>query len=97
MEKSIRIKLLGREYPLRVSEKDEDRTLALAGHVDDKLRSFRETHPDQSDTTAATITCLALADDLFSIKEELERRDAYYASELARLEERLGAALESVS
>ncbi len=65
LQKTIRVSLLGREYTLRVKEENEGLTRELAQYVDGKLRAFREAHPEQSETTAAIITALAVAEELF--------------------------------
>jgi cell division protein ZapA len=65
MQKSIRVRLLGRDYTLRVRDENESLTRELEEYVDGKLRAFRDAHPEQSDTTAAIITALAIAEELF--------------------------------
>jgi cell division protein ZapA len=65
MQKSIRVRLLGRDYTLRVRDENETLTRELEEYVDGKLRAFRDAHPEQSDTTAAIITALAIAEELF--------------------------------
>lgn len=65
LQKTLRVTLLGREYTLRVKEENEGLTRELAQYVDGKLRAFREAHPEQSETTAAIITALAIAEELF--------------------------------
>ncbi len=93
MEKSIRVRLMGREYALRVAPEHEERTRAYAAYVDRKLQAFRSAHPDQSETTAALITALALAEELFAAREEAETLRKATEEELAALERRLGSAL----
>ncbi len=93
MEKSIRVRLMGREYALRVAPEHEARTRAYAAYVERKLQAFREAHPDQTETTAALITALALAVELFTAREELEAFRQATEEELDRLEHSLRAAL----
>ncbi len=93
MEKSIRVRLLEREYALRVAPEHEERTRAYAAYVDRKLKAFRSAHPDQSETTAALITALALAEELFTAREEVEGLRQATEEEIVALERRLGSAL----
>jgi cell division protein ZapA len=65
LQKSIRVTLLGREYTLRVKEDSESLTRELAQYVDAKMRTFKDAHPEQSETTAAIITAMAIAEELF--------------------------------
>ncbi len=66
----IRIRVLDREYTLRVREGDEEATRAMADYVDAKMRTFRTEHPEQSEFTSTIITALALAEEVFTIREE---------------------------
>ena len=93
MEKSIRIRLLEREYALRVAPEHEEHTRAYAAYVDRKLKAFRTAHPDQTETTAALITALALAEELFAAREEVEALRRATEDEIVALERRLGSAL----
>lgn len=72
MSRSVRVRLLGREYPLLVAPDAEATLLELATYVDGKLQAFREAHPDKNDTTTAVITALAIAEDLFSLQQAHE-------------------------
>ena len=42
---SIRVRILDREYPLRVSPGDEDYTVHLAQMVDERIRRLRQALP----------------------------------------------------
>ncbi|MDX1430161.1 MAG: cell division protein ZapA [Rhodothermales bacterium] len=70
MEKSIRVRILGREYGLRVDENDEKLTKDIAKYLDVKMRSFRDAHPDQQDVTTAVIAGLAVTEELFTHQNE---------------------------
>lgn len=72
MEKSIRVQVLGREYALRVREEDEGATREIAAYVDAKMRAFKQAHPDQPEMTAAIVTALAIAEELYAAREEQE-------------------------
>jgi len=93
MDKPIRVRLLGREYTLRVREEDEALTQEMAAYVSAKMEAFRNAHPDQSEITAAVITALALAEEVYTL------RDTQYPpeldAELDALEKRLTDALSN--
>ena len=81
MEKSVRVKILGREYGLRVQEDDEGLTQEIASYLDSKMRLFRDAHPEQQDVTTAVIAGLAVTEELFtnqsrlsSDREEIDRQ-----------------------
>ena len=69
MQKSIRVSILGKKYPLRVHEKDEAALRAVANTVDARMRSFKVQHPDQPDLVAAVISALALAEEMLAVRE----------------------------
>ena len=43
----IKIRLLGKDYTLRVAEEDELATLEMAEYLDKKLTTFKKAHPDE--------------------------------------------------
>lgn len=68
MDNAVRIRILDREYTLRVREGDEEATQEWARYVDDKMRAFKAAHPHQSELTTAIITALALAEELHACR-----------------------------
>ena len=70
MEKSIRVQVLGREYALRVREEDERATREIAAYVHAKMKAFKQAHPDQPEMTAAIVTAMAIAEELYAAREE---------------------------
>ncbi|BBM68797.1 cell division protein ZapA [Rhodothermus marinus] len=75
LEKSIQISILGRRYPLRVRAEDEALMYRLAAMVEEKMRAFREAHPEQSELTAAVIVALSLAEALHEAQKALRELD----------------------
>lgn len=95
MQKSIRVQIAGRDYSLRVRVENETLTRELANYVDTKLRAFKEAHPEQSDTTAAIITALAIAEELFLERSGTDDGGAALARALDELERELASVLTS--
>ena len=60
--KSIRVTILGREYPLRVAPADEAYTLHLASTVNERLTRLRNNIPTHPDLTHAVIGALDSAE-----------------------------------
>ena len=69
MEKSIRVRILGRDYPLRVHEDAEAATREVAALVDARMQAFKTAHPEQPDLVTAVVTALALAEELYNTRE----------------------------
>jgi cell division protein ZapA len=68
MDKSIRVTILEREYPLRVSVDEEARARAIAGRVEERMQSIRRRLPTESDLTIAVMAAMAIADELYATK-----------------------------
>jgi cell division protein ZapA len=93
MPKSIRVRILGREYPLKVQDENEAVTREMAAYVNDRIQAFRHAHPEQSDLVAAVVTALALAGDLFNAWAASEQTLHTLDDELSALDQRLAEAL----
>ncbi len=91
--KSLRVEILGRSYTLRVRAENQDMTRKLAEYVDTKMTVFRDSHPEQSDTTAAVITAMAIAEELFLERATRDQVRESVDSELTELEHVLADAL----
>lgn len=93
MEKSIRVRLLNRDYVLRVEEGHEESTREMVGYVAARMQAFRTAHPDQSDLTAAVITALAITEELYLLREAYAAQDDALGGQLQALEHQLTTAL----
>ncbi|GAB5536664.1 MAG: hypothetical protein Rubg2KO_29130 [Rubricoccaceae bacterium] len=94
---SIRVRILDREYPLRVAPGDEAYTVHLAQRVDERMRRLRTALPSQPDLTHAVISALELAEELYAAKAETDQIKAKVEVEAGVLSERLTEALEGLS
>ena len=90
MDKSIRIRILDREYPLRVKAEEEERALTVAGRVEERMQAIRRRLPAEPDLTVAVMAAMAIADDLYATQA------AEVASHEAALDE-IDALIESLS
>jgi cell division protein ZapA len=97
MSKSIRVRVLGREYSLRVEEDHEELALEIAAFVDNKMRAFRKAHPDQHEVTAGVITALAIAEELFTERRSRGDFDRWLEDELQSIDAKLADALDEES
>ncbi len=97
MEKPIRVRILGREFALRVAEEHEQTTREIAALVDERMQAFKDAHPEQPEMTAAIITALALAEENRVLQDEHAQRCAELEAQLDRWSDRLGQALPEPS
>ncbi len=93
MANSIRIRILNRDFSLVVEKRDEQRTRELASYVDTKIREFRRSHPEQPEVTAAIIAAMAVAEELFTERDQRAELETHLSGELSEMAERLSEAL----
>ncbi len=86
MEKTIRVDVMGREYPLRIAASDEAVTREMAAYVDARMRAFRAAFPKQPEVTTAVVTALALVEELFAARDAQARMLAEADREAAQLD-----------
>ncbi len=94
LEQPLRVKILEREYALRIAKEDESHTMQIATYLDTKMRSFRKAHPDQSEVTTAVITALAVTEELFALQDKLDVEEVSMETHLGELDEILARALK---
>ncbi|MEM1043270.1 MAG: cell division protein ZapA [Bacteroidota bacterium] len=90
---SLRVEILGHEYPLRVDEADAALTREVAAYVDERMHAFRNEVPGVSDMTHAVLSALAIAEELHLAWGELERLRTAVGADADALAERLDEAL----
>jgi cell division protein ZapA len=66
MDKSIRVNILDREYPLRVKAEEEVRAREVAERVEQRMQAIRRRLPAEPDLTVAVMAAMAIADDLYA-------------------------------
>lgn len=93
MPESIRVRILNRDFSLRVDEEAEELTRRIARYVDKKMQAFLREHPHQPEVTASIITAMAIAEELFTERDERARLEAELDAELGQLADRLDGAL----
>ncbi len=95
MEKSISVRVMGREYTLRVNEEDEAMTKEIAAYVDDKMTAFRTAFPKQPEITTAVIAALAIAEELHTARDKQDKLIADTDEELVALADKLSFVLDA--
>ena len=95
MEKSVTVHILGKSYSLRVAVEDEALTREIAAYVDGKMTAFRRSFPKQDESTSAVIVALAIAEELFTLKEKTDSLSENTSKELDDLSRLLETVLTS--
>lgn len=63
--KSIKVTILGKQYPLKVEESEEEAMKRISQYVDEKFRQYKKELNKQPDTTIMTLAALSIAEELF--------------------------------
>ncbi|MEM0961650.1 MAG: cell division protein ZapA [Bacteroidota bacterium] len=92
---SVRVRILDRDYPLRVAPGDEDYTIHLATRVDERIRRLRQQLPTQPDLTHSVLAAMELAEELYAARAETDRLRARLEIEAGALADRIDAVLGS--
>ena len=94
MQKLVHVRILGRDYAVRIPEAQEAEIRAVADGVDARLRAFKRAFPGQSDVVAAVMTALDLADELHTARNVPQRLKEAFDVELERMDFDLERALQ---
>jgi cell division protein ZapA len=93
-EKSIRVQILNREYPLRVRPEDEHSTRTVAALVDERMQAIRAQVPGEPDLTVAVLAAMALAEEMTAHQREAALRESNVLGVINSLADHLKDALD---
>lgn len=93
MAPTVKVSILGTEYPLRSN--DEILTRELASEVDAQLKELHQKLPQQSTTTLAVLTALNFAEQEAHAVEQERRENEHLAEKLDQLSQKLEGILDS--
>ncbi len=66
---SITVRILDRDYPLLVQSSDVSTIYGVAENVNQRMKAFKEKHPEQPDLVAAVFIAMELSEELLGAKE----------------------------
>lgn len=90
--RSIRVRIYGTEYPLRVD--DENLTVRAAEQLDRMMHDLHAQIPDQPPTTLAILAALNVTEELSHEKEESKQLTRKVEQELRSITQLLDGALD---
>jgi len=85
---SIRIKIDGREYPLKVLREEEEKFRKAAKIINDTLIQYRQKYSNSSTQDFLAMTAFQFVVKTLELEEAVDRMPLY--DELKRLDEELG-------
>src|SRR5699024_2302839 len=78
MMKSVKITILGKQYPLKVEESEVEAMMRISRYVDEKFRQYKKELSKQPETTVMVLAALSIAEELFEERRrnrELSQQD----------------------
>lgn len=78
--KSIKVTILGRQFPLKVDEDDEEMMYQIADFVDQRIRTYKKELANQSESIILTLACLSIAEELFQDRRNGSQKAAASAN-----------------
>ncbi|MDX1638944.1 MAG: cell division protein ZapA [Balneolaceae bacterium] len=90
--KSIKVTILGKQYPLKVEESEEDTMRRIAQYVDDRFMQYKKELKKQPEATVMVLAALSLAEEIF----EERRRNRELSQQEDKVMQDVNKQLESV-
>lgn len=76
--KSIKVTILGKQYPLKVEDHEEENMLRICKFVDDRFKTYRQQLVKQPESTVMALAALSIAEELFEVRNansDLEKNE----------------------
>ena len=67
---SIKVNILGKQYPLRVEDSEVESMQRIARFVDERFREYKKELKQQPETTVMVLACLSIAEELFEERDK---------------------------
>ncbi|MEO1023549.1 MAG: cell division protein ZapA [Bacteroidota bacterium] len=96
--KPIKVTILGKQYPLKVEDHEEENMVRIAKYVDERFQTYKNQLANQPDHTVMSLAALSLAEELFEARasnSELERTEELTMERVNKSLERLLETIKS--
>jgi cell division protein ZapA len=67
---SIKVTILGKQYPLKVAESEVENMEKIARFVDEKFKLYRRELNKQPESTIMVLAALSIAEELFELRQD---------------------------
>ena len=71
--KSIKVTILGKQYPLKVADEEVENMQQIAEFVDEKFRLYRRELSQQPESTIMVLAALSIAEELFETRRNVNQ------------------------
>ncbi len=76
--KSIKVTILGKQYPLKVEDHEEETMVRICKYVDERFQTYRNQLVKQPESTVMVLAALSIAEELFEARQnssDLEKNE----------------------
>jgi len=73
--KSIKVTILGKQYPLKVADDEVEYMQQIAEFVDEKFRLYRRELSQQPESTIMVLAALSIAEELFEARNNVNQSE----------------------
>ncbi len=90
--KSIKVTILGKQYPLKVEDSEEENMIRICNYVDERFKTYREQLVKQPESTVMSLAALSIAEELFEARNnssELEKTEHHTMERVNKTLEKL--------
>lgn len=90
--KSIKVTILGKQYPLKVEDSEEENMIRICNYVDERFKTYREQLVKQPESTVMSLAALSIAEELFEARNnssELEKNEHHTMERVNKTLEKL--------
>jgi cell division protein ZapA len=91
-ENTVRVTLLGQEYPVR-ADADADYIREIAAFLDARMRTIHQAEPSRSPLRIAILAALNLTDKVFTLVREKKELEEQYERKVREFTEHLNRGL----
>lgn len=81
--KPIKVTIMGRQFPLKVEESDEELMYEIATFVDNRIRTYKKELTNQAEPVIMILACLSIAEELYKAKRNQDGTSPALASNIA--------------
>ena len=67
--KSIKVSILGKQYPLKVEDHEEKTMIRICKFVDERFQTYRNQLVKQPESTVMVLAALSIAEELFEARQ----------------------------
>ncbi len=67
--KSIKVSILGKQYPLKVEDHEEETMVRICKYVDERFQTYRNQLVKQPEATVMVLAALSIAEELFEARQ----------------------------